>query len=173
MGVILICGSRGWKHREIIREYLLTLPKDTVIVTGAQKTWDHEAKEYIGADYLAGEIARNLGLEVREYPADWTRYGKAAGWRRNQQMLDEEQPDEVVAFKVKPKSPGTDDMLSRARRARLKTTTYTIIDDKVVKATEIPSDRVEAKQPSLFGQEKAEKKTDWDAVWDRFTPKSA
>ena len=39
-----------------------------------------------GADRLAGECARDAGLEVGVFGADWDRYGKSAGYRRNEKM---------------------------------------------------------------------------------------
>jgi len=53
------------------------------------------------------------------YPADWKKYGKAAGPIRNQQMLDEGKPDLVVAIPYKGKSKGTYDMIDRAVEANL------------------------------------------------------
>jgi hypothetical protein len=50
-----------------------------------------------GADRLAGAAALRLGLEVVEYPADWKRHGRRAGYVRNEQMLAAG-PDLVVAF---------------------------------------------------------------------------
>lgn len=53
-------------------------------------------------------------VTVRKFPADWKTYGKAAGPRRNQQMIDETNPKLVVAF---PGGRGTTDMITRARQA--------------------------------------------------------
>jgi hypothetical protein len=49
-----------------------------------------------------------------KYPADWRRDGSSAGHIRNQQMLDSEPIDLVVAF---PGGSGTADMVRRARAA--------------------------------------------------------
>lgn len=69
-----------------------------------------------GADTLAGKWAEGRGIPVRVYPADWNRYGKGAGPKRNQQMLDEADPDVVIAFFDLPfaVSKGTADMVTRA-----------------------------------------------------------
>lgn len=66
-----------------------------------------------GADHLAGCWARDNGVEVKPCPADWSK-GLGAGPDRNQQMLDEEQPDVVLAFAG---GAGTADMVRRARAA--------------------------------------------------------
>jgi len=71
-----------------------------------------------GADRLAGQAAEQLGLTVRAYPAQWDSHGRAAGPIRNQQMIDEEHPDLVIAFHDDlTKSKGTRDMLQRAKRS--------------------------------------------------------
>jgi hypothetical protein len=52
--------------------------------------------------------------------AQWGRYGRAAGPRRNAQMLSEGRPDRVVAFHDHlSASVGTAHMLELARRAGL------------------------------------------------------
>lgn len=40
-----------------------------------------------GLDTLAGRIAASWGVTVEEHPADWDRYGRAAGHRRNAGMV--------------------------------------------------------------------------------------
>ena len=39
-----------------------------------------------GADSLGEKYARENGYECLEYPADWDKYGKSAGYKRNTQM---------------------------------------------------------------------------------------
>jgi len=41
-----------------------------------------------GADTCGAEWARSRELRVKEYPAEWGRYGRAAGPIRNKQMID-------------------------------------------------------------------------------------
>ena len=101
MGLIirlLVCGSRHWSNEKAIRKQLQRLPKNTIIIHGAQKRWDSDERRYTGADYLAGEIAKELGFKVEEYPADWDRFGKKDGMLRNKQMLEEGKPDRIIAF---------------------------------------------------------------------------
>ena len=66
-----------------------------------------------GADQLAGEQAQQRGIPCRAFPAQWNRYGKSAGYRRNEQMLNEGNPDLVVAF---PGEVGTTPMLRTAKQ---------------------------------------------------------
>lgn len=88
---VLVCGGRDWTDTEAIRRELTAMVRAGVnveIVHGAAR----------GADAIAGSIARTLGLEVTEYPANWRLHGPAAGPIRNRLML-ETQPDLVLAFK--------------------------------------------------------------------------
>lgn len=110
---VLICGDRRWTDRERIREYIQSRPNVvTCVIEG-------EAR---GADRLARIVAMELGIEVQSVPADWRRYGRGAGPKRNQQMLDEGKPDEVCGFHDDiHESKGTRDMLRRAVAAGIKT----------------------------------------------------
>ncbi|MGH3525755.1 MAG: hypothetical protein ACRDQ6_00390 [Pseudonocardiaceae bacterium] len=40
-----------------------------------------------GADQLADEVARGWGWTPEPHPADWARYGRSAGYRRNAAMV--------------------------------------------------------------------------------------
>jgi len=62
---------------------------------------------------LCGEVASELGFAVVAVAADWARFGRSAGCRRNQAMLGLG-VGLVVAF---PGGPGTADMVRRARGA--------------------------------------------------------
>lgn len=85
---ILICGDRNWTDFKMIEDYIITLPKDTVIIEGDCR----------GVDKISGYLARKHGLEVIAVPAKWELYGNKAGPIRNQEMIDEYKPDRVVAF---------------------------------------------------------------------------
>jgi hypothetical protein len=71
-----------------------------------------------GADTIAGEIAEEMDIVVRTFPADWKKWGKAAGPIRNQEMLMEGKPDMVLAFHNNiDASKGTKHMVQIAERA--------------------------------------------------------
>jgi hypothetical protein len=63
---------------------------------------------------LAGKWAAYNGIPIAEFPAQWDLHGKRAGYLRNKQMLEEGQPDLVVAF---PGGRGTADMVRQSREA--------------------------------------------------------
>lgn len=86
---VLVCGDRNWTDRQSIHNYLVALKQagyNEVIEGGAR-----------GADTIAGEEALKLHFSVNHFPAQWSKYGKAAGPIRNRVMLDQ-QPQLVVAF---------------------------------------------------------------------------
>jgi hypothetical protein len=112
---VLITGSRSWTDRTTIERVIADLPAGTTIIHGGAH----------GADTIAGDCATARGLAVEVYPvtpAEWTRYGKAAGPMRNARMLAESRPDLVIAFRAPGVSKGTDGMVRLAREAGLRMT---------------------------------------------------
>ena len=108
---VLVCGSRDWNNKEIIRREFLRLKPDVLI--------EGEAK---GADRQSREVAEEIGgIDVHPHRAKWEEYGNAAGPIRNQEMLDQEQPiDLVLAFHDDlTHSRGTKDMVKRAMMANI------------------------------------------------------
>lgn len=112
---LLACGDRNWTRYEqlcvVLNEIAIDLiaqdGKPLVVIEGGAP----------GADTCAWNWAMERGYEVIHCPAEWDRYGKSAGPRRNQVMLDK-CPDLVVAFHADLEhSRGTGDMVRRALRA--------------------------------------------------------
>jgi YspA, cpYpsA-related SLOG family len=78
---VLVTGSRDWTDVGTIFVALTehARPGDT-LVSGACPT---------GADWIAEDIWRELGWgPIERHPADWEKYGKRAGFLRNQRMVD-------------------------------------------------------------------------------------
>jgi hypothetical protein len=108
---VLVCGSRHFNDYDFIKRALteVILEKGIdigLIIHGAAK----------GADTTAGDVARDAGILVQAFPADWDTHGKRAGPIRNYQMLKEGKPDLVVAF-IAPNSRGTKHMVEISRKA--------------------------------------------------------
>jgi YspA, cpYpsA-related SLOG family len=104
----LVTGDRAWPvaGHDVIRRRLDALsPGDTVIHGGAR-----------GVDQFAGWYAAARGLRVTVIPAEWDRFGSAAGPIRNRLMLAEK-PDVVLAFHDDlRRSLGTRDCVAEAQR---------------------------------------------------------
>lgn len=116
---VLVCGGRDYANKDRVFSILNSLsgqamgdepnpswlPRpDLFIISGGAK----------GADTLAIDWAVVHWVPFQEYPADWSTHGKAAGFIRNKQMLEEGKPDLVVAF---PGGKGTKMMIDIARKA--------------------------------------------------------
>ena len=121
---ILVTGDRNWTDRQFIYDVLYKYGENMpdMYPTGYIRIVHGAAR---GVDSLAGEIARSLGYTEVAYPAQWNKHGKAAGPIRNQQMLDEEQPDLVIAFHDDlENSKGTKHMVAIAKLAGIKILHY-------------------------------------------------
>lgn len=78
---ILITGSRDWTDiGQIIYAILDAVDNrgPNVLVHGGSPT---------GADKLADDVAKAVGLATEVHPADWEHEGRAAGWNRNRRMV--------------------------------------------------------------------------------------
>lgn len=105
---VLVTGGRDYADYAAVEAALAEFDLDhyielPVLVHGAAR----------GADSLAAQAAEFLGMPIEAHPANWRKYGKAAGAIRNQEMLDTG-VDIVLAF---PGGTGTADMIRRARKA--------------------------------------------------------
>jgi hypothetical protein len=112
---VLICGDRNWEDYELIEAEIRNLlrrlgdDEELTVIHGCAR----------GADSLAGQASKSLKVDhIEEYPALWETYGRGAGPIRNQQMLKEGRPTQVIAFHDDLEhSRGTRDMVRRAERA--------------------------------------------------------
>jgi len=107
----IIAGGRNFTDYKKLCEACDQLLQDQTnieIVSGAY---------YRGADKLGEQYAIEKGFPVQKFPADWKRFGKSGGPKRNQQMA--EYADALIAF-WDGKSRGTQNMLYLAKAANLK-----------------------------------------------------
>lgn len=87
---ILVCGSRSFLSKIIVFHELtmyLAQYSDLHIISGGAS----------GPDTYAVQFAHAHNLELTLCLADWDKYGKSAGYRRNIEMLDLK-PNLVLAF---------------------------------------------------------------------------
>lgn len=83
---VAIVGSRDFPALEMVKAYVLTLPKHAIVVSGGAR----------GVDRTAERMAMISGLETRVFFPDWEKYGKQAGFIRNHDIID--RADIVAAF---------------------------------------------------------------------------
>lgn len=105
---VIIAGSRDFHNYDLMCETIESLGWNiTTVISGTAG----------GADRLGERWAADKGVPVERYPADWDRYGKSAGYKRNVQMSLV--ADALIAFSVN-NSRGTAHMIAIAQERGLK-----------------------------------------------------
>lgn len=128
---LVVTGDRHWRDRDLLRS---VLDEELASCDGLMVLIEGEAE---GADLMSREWAEDHRVTVEPYPALWdatddtpkervrwrrdgTAYDVAAGPIRNQQMIDEGQPERAVAFHLNLLiSRGTKDMVTRLEKAAI------------------------------------------------------
>ncbi len=109
---VIIAGSRSFQNYFLLCQtmdrLLINITEEIVVVCGMAQ----------GADSLGERYAQERGYTVRSFPAEWDRFGKAAGFIRNEEMA--QNADALVAF-WDGESRGTRNMIDLANRYKLKT----------------------------------------------------
>lgn len=109
--LVLVCGSRIWTDKHAVDERIAALPEYAHVLVG----YDPEKRTPRGVDRYAYHAARDRGLRVTPYPADWSSpAGRGAGFIRNLAMLDRG-PSLVIAFQHSA-SRGTQHTIDNARK---------------------------------------------------------
>lgn len=112
--IVLVCGGRNFTDTEIAYNFLNDLHKQyqfTQVISGGAR----------GADSLADSWPRINDIESIVVPAEWNKFGKAAGHIRNMKMVDEHHPNLVIAF---PGGKGTTNMIQYSKRNKIKVIEY-------------------------------------------------
>lgn len=109
---VIIAGSRNFQDYDLLREkcdnilFSKCIDHSIVIVSGTAR----------GADRLGERYASERGYCLRRFPAEWDKYGKAAGHIRNARMAAN--ADALIAF-WDGMSSGTRNMIDFAMIRRL------------------------------------------------------
>lgn len=113
MARYLICGSRDYCDLELMEATLAKLPPPEVVITGMARGADEAGRLWASKHW---KDAKHLG-----FPAEWGKYGRAAGPIRNQKMLEEGKPTLVIAFPKDGKSisSGTKSMITLSEKAKV------------------------------------------------------
>ena len=81
---VIVAGGRDFNDEDYMIESINSLigtgviPEPFTLICGMAK----------GADLLAHSILSDNDFPIEEYPADWNKYGKSAGFIRNKEMAD-------------------------------------------------------------------------------------
>ena len=110
----IIAGSRDCTNPEHIIKALNECDwTPTVVISGAAR----------GADRLGKLWARANNIPCEKFPANWDRYGKSAGYRRNVEMAESA---EALLALWDGKSKGTKHMINIANSKGLKVHVFII-----------------------------------------------
>ena len=107
---VIIAGGRDFDDFRLLCKvcmHMLQNKTNVVIVSGTAN----------GADKLGEQFARFMGYPIKQFPANWDEFGKAAGHIRNREMA--EYSDALVAF-WDGESKGTSGMIGEAEKRNLK-----------------------------------------------------
>lgn len=100
---IAVVGSRDFNDYEYLKSRLLKhFKNDDVLVSGGCR----------GADKLAERFANEYDFSTEIFPAEWDKYGRIAGFKRNKLIV--EASDIVIAF-FDGKSAGTNSTIKLAQ----------------------------------------------------------
>ena len=108
---LIIAGTRSFNDYELLRNIVSALFMK-------RRCWTINWNEEIvnggapGADTLAVRYATEADIPFKVFPADWKKYGRSAGPRRNRQMA--EYADAAIVF-WDGKSRGTQNMIQQMR----------------------------------------------------------
>ena len=107
---LIIAGGRNFTNYDLLCEEVGKLTSEiseVEIVSGGAR----------GADLLGEHYAIDKGIKIKRFPADWDRYGKSAGFKRNAEMA--QYADHCICF-WDGQSKGTGHMINLAKKAGLK-----------------------------------------------------
>ena len=108
---VIIAGGRDFKDYDLLKtklnKILSNINTQIVIVSGKAR----------GADSLGERYANEMEYKIAEFPANWDKYGKRAGYIRNEEMA--KYADACVCF-WDGKSKGTKHMIDLADKHNLK-----------------------------------------------------
>jgi len=106
--VLIVAGPRNFFDREVISDALI----DAIIDLDISKIITGDAP---GVDTITAELCTQSSMEYERYFADWDKYGKSAGPRRNWNMAIS--ATHLLAFYKQPYgTPGTCNMIYFAER---------------------------------------------------------
>lgn len=109
---IIIAGSRDFNNYKLLEQSLLDFIG----------SFEHNQIEIIsgtarGADRLGEQFSNSMNYNLVRFPADWDKYGKSAGYRRNAEMAKYASEEDGVLFAFwDGQSRGTKHMIDLANK---------------------------------------------------------
>jgi hypothetical protein len=106
---VIIAGSRGITDNRILEDainHFLRTTRITEVVSGTAR----------GVDQMGERWAKRLNVPVTQFPAQWDKHGKSAGYRRNVEMA--QYADALIAV-WDGESKGTKHMIDIAHEHQL------------------------------------------------------
>ena len=110
---VIIAGTRDFDNYELLKQKMDKIlagrvrnNEEIIIISGTAR----------GADKLGERYAKEKGYKIERYPANWNKYGKRAGYIRNEQMA--KVADACVCF-WDEQSKGTKHMIDLAKQYKL------------------------------------------------------
>lgn len=103
---LAIIGSRSFHNFQLMQEEFIKKydPKDVeCIISGGAS----------GADKMAEKLAAEYKIPTKIFRANWSMFGKQAGFLRNHDIISN--ADEILVFMVKEGSRGTQHSISIAK----------------------------------------------------------
>lgn len=116
MPKVVVAGSRDFKDYKTLHDRLLAnlkrFPKEEIeIVSGGAR----------GADWLGEQFAKQYGLKLTVFPANWEEHGNSAGHMRNYDMA---MYSDICFCFWDGKSRGTKGMIDLAVRSKMELHLY-------------------------------------------------
>lgn len=102
----IVSGSRNFNDFPLLEKELLN-QNISLIISGLAR----------GADLLGLKFAKKHNVSYLEFPANWDKYGKSAGYKRNYEMLSE--AEQLIAF-WDGQSKGTKHMIDISSKKGIK-----------------------------------------------------
>ena len=122
---LAIIGSRSFKDHEVLNYIINTYFSDFEQCSCGNPDGSYEPRfdeivsgGAVGADQLGARWAKDNGVKLTEFIPDWAKYGKRAGFIRNEDII--KAADFVLAF-WDGTSRGTANSLSIAKRLKKST----------------------------------------------------
>jgi hypothetical protein len=83
---VAVVGSRDYGRLDLVRDFVLRLPKGSTVISGGAR----------GVDQQAANVAKSRGLKTVVFHPDWQKHGRAAGLMRNVEIVAHAK--QVIAF---------------------------------------------------------------------------